>query len=79
MSAGRRMAFLGHMVFRVEGGLVDNRMRWPLADRLRREADVECSGPECRDASEILALVRDDIPRLNEVRAELVGSARHDR
>ena len=74
---GRRVAFFGHIVFRVEGGLVDHRMRWPLADQLRREADVECSGPECRDASEILALARADIPRLNEARAEVLGEARH--
>jgi len=69
----RRMPFLGHMVFRVEGGLVDRRMRWPLGDRLRREGDIECSGPECRDASDILDLVRQDIPRLNEVRAEVIA------
>jgi hypothetical protein len=54
--------------FRVEGGLVTNRMRWPLADELRRQCDVECSGPDCPDASEILDLMRDDIPLLNEAR-----------
>jgi hypothetical protein len=39
----RRVSFLGHIVFRVEGGLVANRMRWPLAEELRRQVDVECS------------------------------------
>ncbi|HKM53026.1 MAG TPA: hypothetical protein VJY34_13230 [Roseiarcus sp.] len=66
------MPFLGHLVFR---GLVDRRMRWPLGDGLRREGDVECSGPECHDASDILDLVRDDIPRLNEMRI-LTSNAR---
>ena len=50
----RRVSFLAHIVFRVEGGLVVNRMRWPLADELRRQADVECPGPDCPDATEIL-------------------------
>jgi len=75
IKAGDRVPFLGHMVFRVEGGLVDRRLRWPLGDRLRREGDVECSGPECRDASDILDLVRQDIPSLNEVRAEIIRGA----
>jgi hypothetical protein len=65
---GRRVPFLGHIVFRVEGGLVDRRMQWSLGDRLRRVTDVECSGPECRD-----------IPLLNEVRDEVIGGARHGR
>jgi hypothetical protein len=71
----RRVSFLGHIVFRVEGGLVANRMRWPLADELRRQVDVECSSPKCSDASEILELVRADLPLLNEARA--AGSLGH--
>jgi hypothetical protein len=69
-------SFLGHIIFRVEGGLVTNRMRWPLAEELRRQVDVECSGPGCPDAMEILELIRDDIPRLNEARAAVMGAAR---
>jgi hypothetical protein len=72
----RRVSFLGHIVFRVEGGLVVNRMRWPQADELRRQVDFECSGPGCPDATEILELMRDDIPRLNEARAAVMGAAR---
>jgi hypothetical protein len=64
----RRVPFLGHIVFRVEGGLVVNRMRWALGDELRRQADVECSGPECPDATEIFDLMQADLPLLNEVR-----------
>jgi hypothetical protein len=72
----RRVSFLGHIIFRVEGGLVANRMPWPLADQLRRQVDYECSGLECPDATEILELMRGDIPRLNEARAAVMGALR---
>ena len=72
----RRTAFLGHIVFRVEGGLVARRMRWPLADELRCQVDFECSGPDCPDADEILELMRDDLPLLNKVRAAGVRAPR---
>jgi MgsA AAA+ ATPase C terminal len=72
----RRVSFLGHIVFRVEGGLVADRMRWPLAEELCRQVDVECTGPGCPDATEILELMRDDIPRLNKVRAAVMGATR---
>jgi hypothetical protein len=57
VSPARRVSFLGHIVFRVEGGLVVNRMRWPL-EELRRQVDIECSGRGCPDAMEILELFR---------------------
>jgi len=72
----RRVAFLGHIVFRVEGGLVTTRMRWPLADELRRQTDFECSGPDCPDATEILDLMRADLPLLNEARVAGVRAPR---
>jgi hypothetical protein len=70
----RRVSFLGQIVFRVEDGLVVNRMPWPLADELRRQADVECSGPEHPDATEILDLMRGDLSLLNEARVAVLGS-----
>jgi hypothetical protein len=72
----RRVSFLGHIIFRVEGGLVANRVRWPLAEKLRHQVDVECSGPECPNAMEILELMRDDTPRLNEARVAVMGAPR---
>jgi hypothetical protein len=72
----RRAAFLGHIVFRVEGGLVTSRLRWPLGDELRRQCDVECSGVSWPDVSEILDLMREDIPLLNEARVALNGASR---
>jgi hypothetical protein len=72
----RRVSFLGQIVFRVEGGLVVNRMRWPLGDELRRRADFECSYPDTSDDTEILDLMRDDIPLLNEARVAVMGAPR---
>jgi hypothetical protein len=73
----QRVAFLGGIVFRVEGGLVRSRLRWRTGDELRRMVDIECNGPHCTDATEILQLMRADIPALNRVRAELIGGLRH--
>ena len=78
VSSSRRVAVLGHCVFRVEGGLVDRRLHWPLADQLRAEVDAYCAGPGCRDVSELLELVRADIPILNEARAEVCGGQRQE-
>ena len=64
----QRLRFLGGVLFRVEGGLVRQRLRWPIGDKLRRMMDVECHGPHCPDATEILNLMRADLPQLNEVR-----------
>jgi hypothetical protein len=73
----QRVAFLGGIVFRVEGGLVRNRLRWKTGDDLQRMVDIACNGPHCADATEILQLMRADIPALNRVRAELIGGLRH--
>jgi hypothetical protein len=77
VAPARRVEFLGGIVFRVDGGLLKDRMRWPLGDELQRQYEIESAGPECNDATEIIALVRYDIELLNAVRAELFGSARH--
>jgi hypothetical protein len=77
VAPARRVEFLGGIVFRCEGGLLKDRMRWPLGDELRRQYEIESAGPECNDAGEIMELLRNDIELLNAVRAELFGSARH--
>jgi hypothetical protein len=69
--AGQRVNFLGTVVFRVEGGLVRQRSRWPTGDELRRLVDIECHGPSCSDATEILHLMRNDIGLLNEERSHV--------
>lgn len=73
----RRVGFFGHIVFRVESGLVVNRLRWPLGDELRRQADVECSYPDSINDTEILELTRADLPILDEVRVTVAGGFNH--
>jgi hypothetical protein len=75
--AGQRLNLLGNIVFRVEGGLVRRRSRWPMSNDLRHMVDVGSHGPACADATEILDLVRADIPVLNRVRAEVMGGTGH--
>lgn len=74
--AERRAAVLGHVVFRVEGGLVANRIRRPLTDELRRQVDFECAGLERRAAMEFIDLARADVAALNAARAELRSEGR---
>lgn len=68
----QRVSFLGGIVFRVEGGGVRSRLHWRQADVLRGLVDVECQGAHCPDASEILGLMRADMPLLNQVRANVL-------
>jgi hypothetical protein len=71
----QRIAFLGGIVFRVEGGLVRSRLRWETGDQLRRMVDMECNGSHCPDGTEILQLMKADIPALNGVRFRLNGGS----
>jgi hypothetical protein len=73
----RQVDFLGGIVFRVEGGLLKDRLRWSIGDELRRKMDLDCNGPDCLDAWEILELSRSDLPLLNEIRAQANGGLRH--
>ena len=68
-----------HRVSRCEGGLLKDRLRWSIGDEMRRKMDLECNGPACLDAGEILHLVRDDdLPALNGVRAQPMGVSAMD-
>jgi hypothetical protein len=71
ISIERRLKFLGSVVFRIESGLVRSRLRWPTGDALRDLVDQGCSG-RLGFASEILELMRRDLPELNEVRANVL-------
>lgn len=72
----QRMRFLGAMLFRVEGGLVKQRLRWSVGDELRKTMDVECHGPQCHDAAEVLALMGSDIALLNRIRTRCFCGAK---
>lgn len=65
--------FLGNLISAVEGGLLKSRLAWSMGVLLRQCAEFNCQGPWCPDAREIVALMRTDLPLLNEVRAAVVG------
>lgn len=69
-----RVRAVGGMVFRAEGGLVDRRFRWGAGDDLLRIVDQECPLVRGFDAAEGLALLRHDVPVLNDVRLKILGS-----
>jgi hypothetical protein len=68
-----QIALLGMLVFAVEGGQMRKRLRWELADGLRDTWTRECHGRYCPDATEILALLHQDLGLLNEVRAKCLS------
>jgi hypothetical protein len=69
--APNRVDFLGHILFAIEGGLLKSRLDWPTGVRLRTWAERESQGPWCPDATEIIELMRAELPLLNEVRAHV--------
>lgn len=69
-----RVRFLGNMLFYSESGLVDRRLRWETGDRLRRMAELECHGLDPKDMEIGYALLRREIPMLNEERRHVAGS-----
>jgi hypothetical protein len=73
----KRVDFLGDVLFRAEGQISKARLHWATADELRRLVDIECAGDGCADATEILTLMRTDLPELNRVRVELLGGQHH--
>lgn len=74
---GERVSLLGDLVFFAEGGLLRSRLRWPVGDDFRRKAEVECYGPNFPDGRKLLDTLRADIPELNRVRTEIMGSKHH--
>jgi hypothetical protein len=70
--SARRINSLGRIVFRLEGGRCKNRLAWKVADQLRELVDHECHGEHCLEAADVIALLRDDFDRLNEVRKNVL-------
>ncbi len=65
---------MGGILFRVESGLVSNRLRWKVGDDLRRMAEFECPGLRHEDAGGIMRLLRLDLPMLNMARRLVIKS-----
>lgn len=71
VDAERRLSVLAGAVFRVEGGLVRQRVQWPCAATLRHLADAGYHGMQLARPSAFLEMVRADLPVLDEVRANV--------
>jgi len=69
--AERHMAVLAGAVFRIDGGLVRQRAQWPCAMTLRWLADSGYHNMKLSDPAGFLAMIRADLPKLDEVRHDL--------
>ena len=63
------------MLFRVESGLVDRRLRWETGDSLRRMSDLEARGLDPEEMAEGYRLLRRDLPVLDEARRLVTGTS----
>ncbi|NGO49762.1 hypothetical protein [Allomesorhizobium camelthorni] len=67
-----RVELVGGLVFRAEGGLLRRRLQWPMGNYLRRTMEDEANGFGVDDATEVIDLLRNDLPVLNEERANVL-------
>ncbi|QKC85777.1 hypothetical protein [Mesorhizobium sp. NZP2077] len=67
----RRLSILAGGLFRVEGGLVRQRVEWPCAMTLRWLADSGFHNLKLSDPAAFLAMIRADLPKLDEVRHDV--------
>ena len=69
--AERRMAVLAGGLFRIDGGLVRQRVEWPCAITLRWLADSGYHGMKLSDPAGFLDMIRADLPTIDEERADV--------
>lgn len=69
--AERRLAVLAGGLFRVEGGLVRQRVIWPCAMTLRWLADSGYHGMKLSDPAAFLDMIRADLLTIDEERADV--------
>ncbi|MDX8477006.1 hypothetical protein RFN28_00785 [Mesorhizobium sp. VK24D] len=67
--AEARLAVLHGGVFRVEGGLVRQRVRWPAATTLRKLADRGFHQMKLPEPTAFLDMIRADLPTIDEERS----------
>jgi len=73
-----RTRLLGEAVFRVESGLLRNRLDGSQGQRLRSQMELECLGIDPGQADTLLKLMRDAIPELNACRVAIMEGQRND-
>lgn len=71
-----RSAFVGELVFRIEGGCLNNRWAGPAADDLRVQYELSCLGCSKDQAADILPLMRTDMDLLNDCRTDVMGETK---
>lgn len=69
--AERRLAVLAGGLFRIEGGLVRQRVIWPCAMTLRWLADSGYHGMKLSDPAAFLDMIRADLPTIDEERTDV--------
>jgi hypothetical protein len=69
--AERRMTVLAGGLFRIEGGLVRQRVQWPCALTLRWLADAGYHNMKLSDPAGFLAMVREDLTAIDEERSHV--------
>lgn len=69
--AERRLAVLAGGLFRIEGGLVRQRVEWPCAITLRWLADSGYHNMKLTDPAGFLDMIRADLPTIDEERADV--------
>jgi hypothetical protein len=67
-----RVEFLGGLVFRAQGGLLRRRLQWPTGGYLNRTMVIEANGFGIEDATEVLDLLRNDLPILTKEQADVL-------
>jgi hypothetical protein len=73
----QRLPVTARVLFHVEGGLLVNRRRTALADDLRRTNEEEASGGSPDAIRAAMAMMRDDLPLLNAIRAKVMEGQIH--
>jgi hypothetical protein len=69
--AERRLAVLAGAIFRIEGGLVRQRVQWPCAATLKWLADAGHHGMKLSNPAGFLDMVRGDLPTIDTERANV--------
>jgi hypothetical protein len=72
VTARDRAEVLGGLVFRAQGGLLRRRLQWPTGDYLSRTMVIEANGFGIEDATEVLDLLRNDLPILTKEQADFL-------
>ncbi|MFN3628186.1 MAG: hypothetical protein ACK4S3_09965, partial [Parvibaculum sp.] len=71
VTAERRLSVLAGGLFRVDGGLVRQRVMWPCAMTLRWLADSGYHSMKLSDPAAFLDMIRADLPTIDEERADV--------